>query len=78
MPVNDADGATRHTLTMFAQQSDQRTVRAPYNVLHRWRRDLCDRLLLLDVVQYDRRRRAQDQTRGSSIEDVVCLHRWLY
>ena len=60
--------------TMLAEQGDQRAIRAPYYVLDRRSRDLSNGLLLLDVVQHDRRRRAENQTGGTSIEDLVRLH----
>lgn len=62
---------------MLAQKSDLRPVRAPHHVLHRRAVQLRDRLLLLDIIQHDRTRRAEDQTGRSTVEDLVSLHRRL-
>ena len=60
-------------LTVLAEKCDERTIRAPDNILHRRGGDLGQSLLLLDVVQNDGRRRAEDQARGAAIEDLVRL-----
>ena len=59
---------------MLAQESDKRTIRTPDEILHGGRRDLGDRLLLLDIVQNDRRRGAKDETGSSAVENIVCLY----
>ena len=60
-------------LTMLAEKRNERAVRAPDNILHGRGSDLGESLLLLDVVQDDGRRRAEDQARGAAIEDLVRL-----
>lgn len=62
---------------MLAQQGDHRAIRVPYSVLDRRGRDLSDSLLLLNIEQDDGRRRAQQETCGPTIEDLVGLNRWL-
>jgi hypothetical protein len=61
---------------MFAHQGDKRTIIAPDYVFH-WRAGkLCNRLLLLNIVQYNGRRRAQDEAGCATIEDLICLDWW--
>ena len=60
-------------LTVLAKKRDERAIRAPDNILHRRGSDLGKSLLLLDVVQNDGRRRAEDQACGAAIEDLVRL-----
>ena len=60
--------------TVLAEQGNQRAVRTPHHILYRRSCDLSNGLLLLDVVQHDRRRRAENQTGGTSVEDLVRLH----
>ena len=56
---------------MLAEKCDERAIRAPDNVLHRRGSDLGKSLLLLNVVQDDGRRRAEDQARSAAVEDLV-------
>lgn len=62
---------------MLAKQRNEGTVSTPDGVLHRWGGDLGQGLLLLDIVQNDRSRGAEDQTSGSTVEDLVRLNRGL-
>lgn len=64
----------RGTRTVLAEKSNERAVRAPDDVLHRRCCDLCQRLLLLNVVQHNRRCRAENQAGRSTIEDLVGLN----
>ena len=59
---------------MFAHESHQSTVTAPGNVFDRWAADLADSLLLLDIIENDGGSRAEDQARGSTVEDFVSLY----
>lgn len=61
-------------LTMLAQQGDQGAIVAPNNVFHRWRSDLCNGFLLLNVVEDDGGRRTEDEAGGSTVEDLVGLY----
>ena len=61
-------------LTVLAEQRNKRSVCAPNDVLHRRRGDLRERLLLLDIVEHDRRGRREDEARCTAIEDLVRLH----
>ena len=62
---------------MLAEQGNQRAIGAPDDVLH-WRRgDFRNCLLLLNIVQDNRRRRTQDQASSSTVKDVICLYRGL-
>jgi len=60
---------------MLAQQGHRASVRIPNGILHRWGVYLCQRLLLLDIVQNNRSRRAEQKRGGSSIEYIVRLDR---
>ena len=59
--------------TVLAEKRDERAIRTPDNVLHRGRGDLRERLLLLDIVEHDRRGRREDQARCTAVEDLVRL-----
>ena len=59
---------------MLAEESDQGTICTPNDVLDRRRGDLCQRLLLLYVVQDNRGCRAEDETSSATVEDFVCHH----
>ena len=59
-------------LALFAEKRNERAVRAPDNILYRRGGDL-GKSLLLDVIQDDGRRRAEDQARSAAVEDLVCL-----
>lgn len=58
---------------MFTEQSDQRSVSAPHDVFDRGGRNLRNALLLLNVVQDNRGGGAENEARGSSVEDLVGL-----
>ena len=60
-------------ITVLAEKRNERAVRAPDDVLHRRGSDLGKSLLLLDVIQNDGRRRAEDQACSAAIEDLVRL-----
>lgn len=60
---------------MLAQQGDIITIRAPDNVLHRWRSELSQDLLLLNIKQGDRGGGREDQRSGTAVEDIVGLDR---
>ena len=59
---------------MFAEQSDERSICTPNDVLHGRGGDFRERLLLLDIVEHDRRGRRKDQARCTAVEDLVRLH----
>ena len=61
-------------LTMLAQQGDQGAIVAPNNVFHRWRSDLCNGFLLLNVVEDDGSWRTEDKAGSSTVEDFVGLY----
>ena len=75
--ISDVPRAAIISHTMLAQEGDKGAICTPYDILDRRRGDLRQRLLLLNVVQDHRGRRAEDQTGGTTVEDLVCLHRWL-
>jgi hypothetical protein len=60
--------------TVLAHQCHQRTICAPYDIFHRWTIHLCDSSLLLDIIKHNRRGRAQDETGGASVEDLISLY----
>lgn len=62
-------------LTVFAEQRNEGAVCAPDGILHRWGGNLSQGFLLLDIVQDHRCRRAEDQTSGPTVEDIVRLNR---
>ena len=62
---------------MLAEQGDETTIRIPNDVLNRRCGYLGDCLLLLDIVQHHRRRRAEYQTGCTTIENVIGLDGWL-
>lgn len=62
------------TLTVLAHQGYQLPVRAPGDILDRWTVQLGDNFLLLDIVESNRRRRAQDQTGSPTVEYLVGLY----
>ena len=59
---------------MFAEQRDKGTVGAPDGVLHRRGGDLSQNLLLLNIVQNNRGCGTEDQTSGSTVEDLIRLN----
>ena len=59
-------------LALFAEKRNERAVRAPDNILYRRGGDL-GKSLLLDVIQDDGRRRAENQACGAAVEDLVRL-----
>jgi hypothetical protein len=61
------------TLTVLAHQGYQLPVRAPGDILDRWTVQLGNDFLLLDIVESNRRRRAQDETGSPTVEDLVGL-----
>lgn len=63
--------------TVLAEERDKGPVGTPDDVLD-WRSgDFGKSLLLLDVVQYNSRSRAQDETGSAAVENLVGLDRWL-
>jgi hypothetical protein len=59
--------------TVFAHQSYQRTIVAPHHVFDGRRVDFREGLLLLDVIQNNGRRRAEDEASSSSVEYLIHL-----
>ena len=59
---------------MLAQKCNQRPVSAPDYVFNRWRRNFGECLLLLNVIEDNRRGGAQDETSSATVEDFVCRH----
>ena len=57
MDVGDTTNITISTLTVLAHQGYKLSVRAPSDVLDGWTVQLSDNLLLLNIVEGDRRRR---------------------
>ena len=64
---------TNSELTVFAHQGYKLAIRAPGDILDRWTVQLCNNLLLLNIIEGNRRRRAQDETRSPTIKYVVGL-----
>ena len=62
---------------MLAEQSYERAISAPNNILDRRCSDLRKSLLLLDIVEYDGCRRAENQAGSATVEDLVRLDRGL-
>ncbi len=60
--------------TVLAEEGDKGAVGTPDHVLNRRCRNFRERLLLLDVVQDDGGRRAEDEASSTAVEDLVGLH----
>lgn len=58
-------------LTVLAQESNMSTIIAPDGVLDGWGRQLVQDLLLLNVKENDAGGRAEKQTGGTTVKDVV-------
>lgn len=65
---------TSSVLTVLAHQGYKLPVRAPGDILDRWTVQLSNNLLLLDIIESNRRRGAQDEACGPTIEDLVGLN----
>ena len=61
---------------MLAQQRHQGAVGAPNDILDGRSGDLRNGLLLLDVVENDRRCGAENQAGSTAVEDLVRLDGW--
>ena len=59
--------------TVLAEQGNERAVCTPNDVLDGRRSDLREGLLLLDVVENDRRCGAENQAGSTAVEDLVRL-----
>ena len=59
--------------TVLAEQGNERAVSTPNDVLDGRRSDLREGLLLLDVVENDRRCGAENQAGSTAVEDLVRL-----
>ena len=64
-------------LTVLAHKSHQLTICTPYHILHQWTVQLSDGLLLLKVIKNNGGRGAENETRGTTIEYLISLYRWL-
>jgi len=62
---------------MLAEKSDIVAIGAPNNILDRRSCQFSENLLLLNVKQGDGSCRREDERSGSTIEDIVGLHRTL-
>jgi hypothetical protein len=59
---------------VFAEKRNHASIIRPDGVLDRWSGDIRNGLLLLDIEQNDRRRRAQQKTSRAAVEDIVGLN----
>ena len=62
---------------MFAHQGYHGTVTTPNDIFHWWAVNLCNRLLLLNIIENNRGRRAEEKAGCAAIEDFVRLYRRL-
>lgn len=60
---------------MLAHQSDKRPICVPNDIFDGWAVQLCDRFLLLDIIQHNSGRRTKNQAGCATVEYLVGLDR---